>query len=118
MKRVVSGTMLVLLLTGMLTLAFSLQPVKAEPETRLYVDPPIATAAPGETFEVDINVANVEMLYAWYFLLSWNSSLLEIPDNPGTPLEVEGFTDGSTLDYVTSQGGEGFIIAPTRQTYC
>jgi len=31
---------------------------------------------------------------------------------------VKVFADGSTIDYVNSPYGEGFIIAPAGQAYC
>ena len=31
---------------------------------------------------------------------------------------VKPYADGSTLDYVNSPDGEGFIIMPAEQTYC
>ena len=92
------GIMLTLLLVGILTLAVNFQPVKADPEARVYVDPPACGRGPSEEIAVQIEVANVEFLYSWRFDLEWNSSLLEIPDDPETLGIVEGVSEGTFLN--------------------
>lgn len=68
--------MLTLPLIAMLSLGFSFQPVRAEPETRLYVDPPTCEGGPGDSFTVNISVADVDYLYGWQLKLYWNPNLL------------------------------------------
>ena len=46
-------------------------------ETKIYVDPAVSKASPGETFVININIANVKNLYGYQFYLKWNASLLE-----------------------------------------
>jgi len=75
--------------------------VIAQSGTKLYVDPSVAPGDPGEEFEIQIKVEDVEKpLWSWYFLLSWNASLLEVPDDPDTVGTVEGVTEGSFLKNV------------------
>lgn len=48
--------------------------------TRVYLDPKIAHASPGESFTVDVNVADVPSetpLYSWQAFISFDSNLLE-----------------------------------------
>lgn len=47
-------------------------------ETKIYVDPTIGTANPGETFSVNIKIANVEGLYDYEFRLKWEPDLLDV----------------------------------------
>ena len=47
-------------------------------ETRLYVKPPLERAAVGETFAVQINVADVVDLYSFAFDLAYNPNVLKI----------------------------------------
>lgn len=71
------------------------------PTIVIYIDPPISAREvneTGEEFTVAIKVANVEYLYSWRFDLEWNSDLLEVPDDPGTPGTVEGVSEESFLN--------------------
>jgi len=46
----------------------------------IYVDPPTSTAAPNETFAVNIKVANItveESLYSWQFRMIFNTTVLD-----------------------------------------
>jgi hypothetical protein len=66
----------------------------------IYVDPSVSAKEVTEVdqeFTVTIGIAHVEFLYSWRFDLEWNSSLLEIPDDPGTSGIVEGVNEGSFL---------------------
>lgn len=82
--------MLTLLLVGMLPLGFNVQPVKAE-STKLYVNPPMVYASLGESFTVDINVADVELLHAWQVNISFNPDVLKFIDvTEGDFLQKEG----------------------------
>jgi hypothetical protein len=99
--KAVSGIMLVLLLIGVLALAFNTQPTEAQPATMVYVDPPTSGKEVNETgqeFTVAIKIAEVQLLFMWRFDLEWNSSLLEIPDDPTTPAIVEGVSEGTFLN--------------------
>jgi len=52
-------------------------PVSAQPETTIYIDPTPVTAYVCRNFTVAVNVRDVTDLYAWQFKLSWNPDLLE-----------------------------------------
>jgi hypothetical protein len=47
------------------------------PETKVYVDPAIVTENPGETFRINVTIANVVDLNAWEIKLRWDSSVLK-----------------------------------------
>ena len=66
------------------------------PITTVYVDPPSITRATGETFTVDISIADVEDLYAYAFKLKWN----------GPVLNATSITEGPFLE----QGGTTFFV--------
>jgi len=83
--KAVSGIMLSLLLIGMLTLAFNIQTIEAEPEVRVYLDPEVSHAAIGQTFSVNISIANVTDLYGYEFKLFWNNTLLNCIQTVNTP---------------------------------
>jgi PKD repeat protein len=60
-------------------------------KTKLYVDPAIVYALPGESFTVDIRVANVERLHLWQVNFSWNPTVLSfINVTEGDFLRKEG----------------------------
>jgi hypothetical protein len=77
-RKAVSEVMLALLLIGTLTLAFNFQPVKANPEAKVYVDPPKCGGGLGEYFTVDIDIANVTGLYSYDLVLTWEPAILNV----------------------------------------
>jgi len=89
-KKAASGIMLTLLLM-MLTLIFRIQSVKAESTIILSVYPPTSTAGIGETFTVDITIADVTLensingVYGWQFGMSFDPNILmctEVSEGP------------------------------------
>jgi PKD repeat protein len=59
--------------------------------TKLYVDPSTAYALPGESFTVDLKVANVERLHTWQVYMSFNPDVLRfINVTEGDFLRKEG----------------------------
>ena len=59
--------------------------------TRLYVDPPMVYALPGESFTIDIKVADVERLHLWQANMSFNPNVLSfINITEGDFLRKEG----------------------------
>ena len=75
-KIVLLAFVLLLLLPTVFGICFS--PVAANPETKLFVDPPISTASLGESFIVNITVADVKNLYTYQFRLSWEPEVLNV----------------------------------------
>ncbi len=61
-------------------------------ETKIYVDPALGTANPGETFTVHVKIANVEDLWDYEFRLKWDPALLDVTRvTEGSFLNAEEF---------------------------
>jgi hypothetical protein len=79
-KKVVSETMLVLLIIGMLTLAFRIESVSAVDYPSVYVDPPEIideTLTPGNTITLSIKTDYTGAdIAAYQFTLSYNPHIL------------------------------------------
>jgi len=72
-------------------LGLGMTSVGGQEEPKLYVVPPIVSVGLGETFTVDVKVANVLNLYTYQFRLSWEPSLLDVTDvTEGPFLNAEG----------------------------
>ena len=52
----------------------------ATPTATLYVDPSLSYGDVGESFSVDINVADVDDLYGWQVNMTFNPDVLEVTD--------------------------------------
>ncbi|MDH5788460.1 MAG: hypothetical protein OEZ40_09245 [Candidatus Bathyarchaeota archaeon] len=83
-SKVITGIMLTLLLTGMLTLAFNIQPSMAEPLPVVCVEPPTNTYVTdvyclynGTEFTVEVKVYNVTGLCGYDVWVGYNSILLQ-----------------------------------------
>jgi len=73
-----SGKKSLLLLLATIILTIVQTNVNAAPATAVvYVDPSIKYAVEGQSFTVDINVADVTNLYGWQVRMSFNSSIVE-----------------------------------------
>jgi PKD repeat protein len=75
------------------------------PPTVVAVDPSVTTANPGENFTIDINISNVEDLYAWGLKVGWKpAELLSVVDvKEGSFLKSGGettFTFSIEYNYV------------------
>jgi len=73
--------MLVILLLTCTTIgSINVGTVSGQVAPVIYVNPPTSTAAPTETFSVNIKVANItveESLYGWEFRMSFNTTVLD-----------------------------------------
>lgn len=67
--------MLFLLLTF-----FSVSAASASSLPKVYVNPEIFTITVGQSFTVEVKVAEVSDLYGWEFKLKWNPNLLDLVD--------------------------------------
>jgi len=68
-------------------------------DTKLYVDPPMMYALPGESFTIDLKVANVERLHLWQVNMSFNPTVLKfINVTEGDFLRKEGKETTSMKD--------------------
>jgi len=67
---------------------------RGQVETKIYVDPAIGTASPGETFTVNVKIANVKDLWDYEFRLRWDPALLDVTRvTEGSFLNAEGYYD-------------------------
>lgn len=68
-----------LILTSMLIASFSMINIVTAPETlaTVYVDPPEASANPGETFVISVNIQDVVDLYSYDVRIKWPRNLLQ-----------------------------------------
>jgi len=60
--------------------AFSLKTSVAQSEAVIYVSPEMNSAAPGESFNIMVDVKQAENVYSWQFKLSWDPTVLEVQD--------------------------------------
>ena len=68
-------------------------------ETKIYVDPAIGTANLGETFTVNVKIANVEDLWDYEFRLRWDPALLDVTTvTQGSFLNQEGTYETFFID--------------------
>jgi len=78
--KTVSGIMLTLLFTGMLTLAFNIQTVSAGEYPAIYIDPPITedpTLTPGKNYIISIKTDyNGSDVWGWSFSLTYDPRIL------------------------------------------
>ena len=132
--KVLRGIMMTLLLVGMLTLAFNIQKAESPESARIYVDPLISYAGVGETFSINVNVADIANLYGFEFKLGYNTIFLDAVDvviqpflNEPTYVFKEEINDGYNATFgfvwvsVTSQypaeevNGSGTLATITFQ---
>lgn len=75
----ISGVVMTLLLVSMLTLAFNIQLAKAsQPVTTIYVHPSINYATLGQTFSINLSIANVTDLWGFELKLGYDTTILDI----------------------------------------
>jgi len=77
-RKTVSGIMLTLLLTSMLTLAFNIQPIYSELQTTLYIDPAAMEASVTDDFAINVSVSAVFDLFGFEFYLGYNTTFLDV----------------------------------------
>ena len=70
--KVVSGIIALFLAS----VSFNLMPAICSPTTRVCLDPQIAYVLPGESYIVDVKIADVENLYSWQVRLEFNPDVL------------------------------------------
>jgi parallel beta-helix repeat protein len=112
MRKIVSGIMLTLLLIGMLTLAFNIQPVKSEPRTIIVPDEyptiqeAINAANPGDTIYVKAGIYSE--------LISIEKNGLRIVGEEKTETIVDGiiciYANNISVGGFTIQGGGAFGV--------
>ena len=60
--------------------AFSLKTSIAQSEAVIYVGPEMNSAAPGESFNIMVEIKQAENVYSWQFKLSYDPTVLEVQD--------------------------------------
>ena len=60
--------------------AFSLKTSVAQSEAVIYVSPEMNSAAPGESFNIMVEIKQAENVYSWQFKLSYDPTVLEVQD--------------------------------------
>ncbi|MBS7281500.1 MAG: hypothetical protein KIH09_16915 [Candidatus Freyarchaeota archaeon] len=77
-NKLYAAMLIVCLAVPLIFVSFTtLNPISAQAETTIYIDPTPVIATVCETFTVALNVRDVTDLYAWQVKLSWNPNLLE-----------------------------------------
>ena len=90
-KNMKSKSLIIALIVLLISISLATRitpPVHAQP-TRIYVDPPTSTAAPGEYFSVDIKIADASGVAAWEVSLKFNTEVLYT--------HVDNITEGTFL---------------------
>jgi len=116
-RKTVSGTMLTLLLIGMLTLAFNIQPVKAEPKTIIVPDDyPTIQEAINNANEGDTIYAKAQLYYENIVINKNNLTLLgedkdtTIIDGSGSLTVMHVTANNVIISGFTIQNGFGGIV--------
>lgn len=74
---------------------------------RVYLNPSISTATPGQEFTVKVSVAEATSLYAWQFFLRWNSTILTCVNlTEGSFLNQEETRETQFVPSVDNERGE------------
>jgi hypothetical protein len=68
------------LLVFLSAFAFSVKTSVAQSEAVIYVSPEMNSAAPGQSFNITVDVKQAENVYSWQFKLSWDPTVLEVQD--------------------------------------
>lgn len=71
---------LILVLVFPSVFAFSLKTGLAQSEAVFYVSPEMNSAAPGESFNIKVEIKQATNVYSWQFKLSWDPNVLEVQD--------------------------------------
>lgn len=118
-NKVISGIMLALLFTGMLTLAINIQPVKSEPTTMIVPDDhekiqwAIGNASEGDTIFVRAGTyyENVVLNKPNLTLIGENKHTTVVDGNGKTVVSLKG--DNAKIEWFTVQnGGFGILMDP------
>ena len=120
-----------MLLVIILILGMAMVSVHANPEPKLFVDPPTYTAITlGEVFTIDINIANVTDLLAFDVKLGYNTTLLDALDAvigpfPSRPFSWSGIEIHEQEGYVwvaatsmSAVDGNGTLATITFNATC
>jgi archaellum component FlaG (FlaF/FlaG flagellin family) len=103
------ATLLLIILSAF---AFSTKTSMAQSEVVIYVSPDTVSVAPGESFDIMVNIKRAENVYSWQFSLSWDPTILELQEvSEGNFLNQGIFpTIWSEDNYVDNDAGNGTLF--------
>ncbi len=112
-RKAVTGIMLTLLLTGILTLILNVQPLKAQDDPAVYIYPSSIRVSVNTQFSVSIMVSNVQNLWAWQVGLEWNPLVLDyVSFEWGDFANLTGLTTIRNPPVLDSVSEAGFFYMP------
>ena len=91
--------------------AFSLKTSVAQSEAVIYVSPEMNSAAPGESFNIVVDVKQAENVYSWQFKLSWDPTILEVQEvQEGGFLSQGGVYKTQFQEYINNVAGNLVVV--------
>ena len=122
-RKAISGMILTLLITSMLTLAFRIEPVSAYYSPAVYVDPISTinpTLVPGSTYTIEIMTDYTgDDITAYQFSLTWNPNVLEgieVANGDIVTGEGTGFANGTFDNTAGTLGLSGALCGNPADT--
>jgi hypothetical protein len=112
-RSLLSATLLLVILSAF---TFSTKTGTAQSEVVIYVSPDTVSVAPGESFDIAVNIKRAENVYSWQVSLSWNPTVLELQEvSEGNFLNQGIFpTIWSEDNYVDNDAGNGTLFCILR----
>lgn len=111
-KKIVLSIIITALLT--LSLLSTFPHVATEDTAKLYVDPPKSKVLVGETFTINVTVANVTNLYGWEFKLYYNNTMLNGTSiSEGDFLQAQGDTYFESINFTDAYNATHGILWAT-----
>lgn len=114
MKRIVC-TLFIFVLSLSFMFVMGIKEARAEDTTVVYVDPPVSYVSLGQTFSVNVNIANVRDLYGYEFALGYNSTILNV-----TEVVIQPFLNKPTDPWMKNKEGHVWVcdcsVYPAKPT--
>jgi hypothetical protein len=90
--------------------AFSVKTSVAQSEAVIYVSPEMNSAAPGESFNIMVDIKQAENVYSWQFKLSWDPTVLEVQDVQEGDFLNQRVYKTQFQEYVDNEAGNLVIV--------
>jgi len=103
-----------LLLVILSAFAFSTKTSTAQSAVVVYVSPDTISVAPGESFDIAVNIKRAENVYSWQFSLSWDPTVLELQEVSEGNFLNQGIYPTIFQDYVDNDGGNVTVVCVLR----
>ena len=104
MRRAGVCTFFIFVLSLSLMFVMEIKEGKAEDTTVVYVDPPVSYVSLGQTFSINVSIANVTDLYGYEFALSYNSTILKV-----TEVVIQPFLNKPTWPWMKNKEGHVWV---------